>query len=271
MDSDVAVADWRKLEQMDVLIPFKHDDGDGIEPLADSNAYHEVQKFSDDKGSGYLLRLKSRRIADTVAVPRLPLSEVPQEVKGYLMPTPMCESDDAELLAQAREITEGVTDSREAARLINRWVYRYLSKATGDTAAASARQAFKEKKGDCTEHAVLFVALARAAGLPARNAAGIVYLSGKDSGLFGYHAWAEVWLGQWVPVDPTVDELGTGARYILFGYDEPGETSSGGRVSRCMGQKIKPQIEAYELASKSWKRKDGREFKPAEMPEGESK
>ena len=65
--------------------------------------------------------------------------------------------------------------------------------------------------GDCNEHTTLFVALARAAGVPSRMNVGVAHQSGR----FFYHAWPEVWLpdraagegGHWVPVDPTWDEV----------------------------------------------------------------
>src|SRR5690606_38728584 len=140
---------------------------------------------------------------------------------------------------------------------------------SGATGGASALQAYRERQGDCTEHAALFVALARAAGIPARNAAGIVYLSAGSKGVFGYHAWAEVWLGQWVPVDTTVREIGVGARYILLEYDEPGDAFGRGRAGRCLGQGVHPVINWYALRDgKDWARKDAqRRFKASASPE----
>ena len=58
------------------------------------------------------------------------------------------------------------------------------------------------RRGDCTEHAELFVAMARAAGIPAREVAGLMWV--ERLGAFGGHAWAEVALdGRWIAVDPT--------------------------------------------------------------------
>jgi transglutaminase-like putative cysteine protease len=68
----------------------------------------------------------------------------------------------------------------------------------------------ERQKGDCNEHAVLFTALARAAGLPARIAAGVVYLNGA----FYYHAWSEVWLGQWVSMDPVLHQFPADATHV---------------------------------------------------------
>ncbi|MCL4732134.1 MAG: transglutaminase-like domain-containing protein, partial [Planctomycetes bacterium] len=262
MEAKPAVKDQFKLKRMDVTIAFEHDDGDGVEQLADSNEYHDVLKYADEKGSGYGLRLKAQKLPADFQAPALPLADVPEDVRRYMKPTSICQSDDADLMKEAARLTKGVTDSRKAAEAICAWVYRYLGKESGATGGASARQAYDEKKGDCTEHSALFVAVARAAGLPARNIGGIVYLASGDSAFFGYHAWSEVWLGRWVPVDATVNEVGTSARYILFTVDEPGDTHGSGRISRCIGQKIKPQVDAYELTTgASWKRKGARELK----------
>lgn len=60
----------------------------------------------------------------------------------------------------------------------------------------------KQKTGDCTEHTLLFVALARALSIPARPVVGLVFWP-KGGGL-GWHAWAEVYFqGRWIRTDPT--------------------------------------------------------------------
>jgi transglutaminase-like putative cysteine protease len=59
-------------------------------------------------------------------------------------------------------------------------------------------------------------ALARASGLPARQAFGLV----QDGEGFQFHAWAEVHAGdRWVPVDPTLGRVGVPALYILLGRE----------------------------------------------------
>jgi hypothetical protein len=73
----------------------------------------------------------------------------------------------------------------------------------------SALEVLRTRVGDCNEHTALYVALARAAGIPARIAVGLVHLRGA----FYYHAWAEVFLatnggrGRWLAVDPTLDQF----------------------------------------------------------------
>ena len=57
--------------------------------------------------------------------------------------------------------------------------------------------------------------MARAVGLPARIAAGIVYSDQSYGGDgFFYHAWPEVWLGRWIAIDPTFGQFPADATHI---------------------------------------------------------
>ena len=67
-------------------------------------------------------------------------------------------------------------------------------------------------RGDCNEHTQLSVALSRAAGIPARVAAGLAYVDGK----FYYHAWPEIWLERWVAIDPTFGQFPADAAHLRF-------------------------------------------------------
>lgn len=126
--------------------------------------------------------------------------------------TPLIQSADPRIVSVAREVTRGTRDPAEAARLLNEWVYRTLRKEI-TLSVPSARQVLDGGRGDCNEHTVLYVALARAVGLPTRTAAGLVHIDGR----FYYHAWPEVWLGeQWVAVDPTLGQLPADASHIRF-------------------------------------------------------
>ena len=70
-------------------------------------------------------------------------------------------------------------------------------------------------RGDCTEHAVLLAALARASGIPARVAVGLVYTqSAKNTG-FAFHMWDELYVaGRWIPYDATLGLGGIGGGHI---------------------------------------------------------
>ena len=77
----------------------------------------------------------------------------------------------------------------------------------------------RTRKGDASERAILFVALARSAGLEARPVAGIV---AQERG-WARHAWAEVKLGGWVPVDPTFGTFPAGAGYVRLVAGAPAD------------------------------------------------
>lgn len=256
MDVNVTVQKFKQLDELDIHFEFEHDDGDGVPAIVDTNAYHDVVKYDD----GYALRLKSQKLDDDFER-AYPLTEIPENVRAFLKPTAMCQSDDKELAAQAKKLAKGKDDAASVARAIMRWTNRRLKGGSGDTGSASAKQAYDEKRGDCTEHSALFTALARAAGLPARNVGGMVYAVLGEQAVFGYHQWAEVWLGEWVPVDPTVNELGTSARYIQFEYDEPGQLHGRGRSGRTMKQGIDLIVDAYTLKGEErWVRDDAPVF-----------
>jgi transglutaminase-like putative cysteine protease len=66
---------------------------------------------------------------------------------------------------------------------------------------------------------VLLVALLRAKKIPARVAAGLVYVQANEERNmprgFAYHMWTEAWLNdRWVPLDATLGRGGIGAAHI---------------------------------------------------------
>lgn len=135
-----------------------------------------------------------------------------------LAATPFLQSTHPRLLAQARQIIGTERDALKATRQLLDWTYTTLAKEP-TVGIPTALETLESKKGDCNEHAVLFTALARAVGLPARVAAGVVYLDGA----FYYHAWAEVWLGQWVAIDPVFHQFPADATHIKFVQGGPEE------------------------------------------------
>jgi transglutaminase-like putative cysteine protease len=104
------------------------------------------------------------------------------------------------------------------ARRISRTVHDRLEKVYGQS-RDRASEVLRSGKGDCTEHALLFVALARAAGIPARGVHGLVYANYGDGGPGLYwHAWAEVRVGdEWIAIDPTFDQDVADATHIALG------------------------------------------------------
>ncbi len=134
------------------------------------------------------------------------------DLRESLEAEPLIQSDDRRIQDEARQaVGRWLSDPRAAARILTRHVDRMLAK-TVTFSIPSALQVLDSRQGDCNEHTVLYVALARALGLPARTAVGLVYLNGS----FFYHAWPEVWLGEWVAVDPTFGQYPADAAHIRF-------------------------------------------------------
>lgn len=112
---------------------------------------------------------------------------------------------------QADAIVGDETDSWQAARAIYRWVYENVDKVPV-LSFPSALDVLASRQGDCNEHTVLYAALARSAGIPTRVAVGLVW--SDELGGFYYHAWPEVNVGGWVPVDPTLGQPVADATHI---------------------------------------------------------
>jgi transglutaminase-like putative cysteine protease len=128
---------------------------------------------------------------------------------------PFVQSDDPRIRRAAEDALGGETDAARAARKLLEWVNRNVAQVPMVT-VPTAVGVLDSRQGDCNEHAVLYTALARAAGLPARIAAGTVYMPGEGGlpGAFYYHAWVEVWLGEWVAVDPTFGQFPADATHV---------------------------------------------------------
>lgn len=121
---------------------------------------------------------------------------------------------DPAIAALARELAS--PDRRVAVARMVAWVHDNLSKQPS-TNLSSASQVLAARVGDCTEHTALFVALARAAGIPAREVSGLVY-GGDEIGGFAWHAWAEVEIdGRWRRVDPSWGEASGNAAHLALG------------------------------------------------------
>jgi transglutaminase-like putative cysteine protease len=133
----------------------------------------------------------------------------------YLAPEPFLESDAPEIRAEAEKAIHGVEGSRARAERLTRYVNALLDKKP-TISLPSAREVLRTKVGDCNEHTALYVAMARAAGIPARIAVGLVLIHGA----FYYHAWPEVYVdetathGLWLPVDPTLNQFPADATHL---------------------------------------------------------
>ncbi len=127
----------------------------------------------------------------------------PSQLSHYLQPTQFLEVNDPEIVRLAREITKGAKTDLEKAKRIFEWVYKNLEKR-GSVTIPTAKQVLRDRYGDCNEHATLYAAFARAAGIPTEIMVGLIF---QGDGFY-YHAWNVSWIGgRWVPVDPVYGEF----------------------------------------------------------------
>lgn len=165
----------------------------------------------DLDGAGQTAEGNRIEIRDPRELRPMPIEEA---LSRYLRPEPLLESDDPEIVAEAEAALRGATDPRVMAERLTRHVNALLDKKP-TVSIPSAREVLRTQIGDCNEHTALYVAMARAAGLPARIAVGLVYLHGA----FFYHAWPEVYIregggGLWLPVDPTLNQFPADATHL---------------------------------------------------------
>jgi transglutaminase-like putative cysteine protease len=121
------------------------------------------------------------------------------------------QTDHPNIRALSANIVQGETNGLRAALRIKDWVYKEIAKEP-TVSIPNALEVVQTRKGDCNEHTVLFNALARAAGIPAKTVVGVVYLRGA----FYYHAWSEVWLGDWVSLDSVLNQFPADVTHIKF-------------------------------------------------------
>jgi hypothetical protein len=128
-------------------------------------------------------------------------------------PNRLIQSDDPLVVKLAERAVGPEKDPWATAVALERFVRGYVTKKDFSQVFASAAEVARSREGDCTEHAVLLAALARARGIPARVAIGLVYLEGSKA--FFYHMWTEVYIdGRWIPIDGTLGRGGIGAAHL---------------------------------------------------------
>ena len=170
------------------------------------------QRVRSNLGGTLILELsRDRRTEQPAPLPSAKRDE-------YLKSTPTLQSDHEALRKKAREIIREEKDPLEMATYLEQWVFTNV-RQTMAANTTSALDVLNNKAGDCTEITMLFVALARASGIPAREVGGVMYAN-EGSPIFGWHAWAEIHDGQqWVSIDPTWNQVYVDATHIKLSED----------------------------------------------------
>ncbi len=123
--------------------------------------------------------------------------------KKYTQPEELIESDNFNITLTTQTLIGSETNAQEKVIRIHDLVIRHLQYEVQDE-ERGAQWALENGRGDCSEYSYLFVALCRAAGIPARVQAGFAFPPNNET-IHDGHMWAEYYLENygWVPVDAT--------------------------------------------------------------------
>ncbi len=154
--------------------------------------------------------------------------DLPYKGKGleeFLAPTPFVQSDHHTVLYNAKKYIVLEESAFRLARYLTGNLYLTIRKKPV-LQIVSSMEIFETHAGESNEHTVMFTSFARAGGLPTRMVGGLVYLKGH----FYYHTWPEIWLKQWVPVDPTMGQFPADVTHIRMMEGDIDELASLGKV-----------------------------------------
>lgn len=132
----------------------------------------------------------------------------------YTAPDAIVPSDKQEIILASASIVQKEKNPYLKARLLYAWLAENVSFKRAEDPNRSPIEALESKSGDAYDLAILFTALARASGIPAVPAAGILVDAERSSRV---HWWAEFYIENfgWIPVDPGLAaETGNAERYF---------------------------------------------------------
>ena len=140
---------------------------------------------------------------------------VDEKFAAFLKDTDFIKPSDPSIQRQLAEIRG---DEKDAFTITNNILHWISANITADLIAETLTgpEVLKKRRGKCSEYAILFASLARAAGIPAKVALGEQNIGNRWMG----HMWNEVWLGEWMTVDPSAGIFVTGPSLVKF-VDSP--------------------------------------------------
>lgn len=193
-------------------------------PLSLSYLKVRVQTPKEDK----IAEIRQKNLADFEKITSLTGFLQDPAIQKYLAPSPWVQSDSPDVLTAAKSIAGDETSLLKKALKINAWLHENISPVPA-MGIPRATEVLAFKRGDCNEYTVLFTAMARALGIPARMQAGLVYQNGR----FFYHAWPEIFLGEWISMDPTFGQDQADASHVpLVEGDMDQQISLAGQIGR---------------------------------------
>lgn len=147
-------------------------------------------------------------------------AEISEENAVFLKSTqPILWDEHMEAVRLAMSLAQGEEDDRKVVQALYAYIvnnisydYKKVDKLSSDY-TPDIDEVLKDGKGICYDYSVLFGAMLRSRGIPAK------LIKGYRNGLEEYHAWNEVYLdGSWKVIDTTYDAMAlkVGTSYRMF-------------------------------------------------------
>ncbi len=186
------------LESLTVELRWKDIPFEGFR--LEDDRQHVVERSHEGDQYRAVVRIEAPK--PLTAPARLPIAG--PEFAPYLGESRYIKPHDERIIAVAREVTRGKTDALEAVKALSAWIFKNVE-PTLIVETLAGPEVLACRKGKCSEFAILFASLARAAGIPTRIVLGERMIPGYWEG----HMWNEVYVGRWIPVNAGADEVGT--------------------------------------------------------------
>jgi hypothetical protein len=176
----------------------------GVEflPNYSNSSYSQKVLQEDEFSKRVLIEVNLSPLNSTAPFP-VSAQQMPYQMRAFLGPDKDIPVNEANILSQARALTQGSRTVHEAVTVIFNWIVDNFTYDAGRGTPQDGRSVFYSKRGSCVGYTNLSIAMLRSLGIPARYAHG--YLPpGYDWGISkkywgvqisggGYHAWVEVY------------------------------------------------------------------------------
>ena len=140
--------------------------------------------------------------------------DLPDKYRGYYVDNGVeLNPSDRELLKLTGEIVKGEKDPYKKALLIHKWIMKNFTYKV--VFPPTIREYLASREGECGGYALVFVALCRTAGIPARRVFSPLF-EYPDGKTFGSHETSEFYIeGKgWIPVNNTSDVFGSTSKVL---------------------------------------------------------
>lgn len=151
----------------------------------------------------------------------------PNDFAPYLKADEYWESGNSNISIKADQLTSSLSTNREKAKAVYQYVADTLVYASDVDLSTRERKGaavamLSPNESVCQEYSDLFIALARAAGVPAREVAGFAEdVRSEDEDILTLHSWVEYWDDDtgWTMADPTWASSSDGYYFGNLGSD----------------------------------------------------